>query len=93
MKEKWGEAIGANFSFSLFYIVGYIAIGLMVFLLFSIHPLVAIIIGVMTGLLLHTVVSAAQTVFLAAAYQHVINEPVRHFDSDALDGIFIERRK
>lgn len=92
LKEKWGEAIGANFSFSVFYILGYLLIGLVTFLMISVNPIIAIAGAVMTALLLHTVVSAAKMVFLAATYQHMTNEPVPYFDSDTLDSAFIERR-
>ncbi|GJM35265.1 MAG: hypothetical protein DHS20C18_42660 [Saprospiraceae bacterium] len=94
MKEKWGEAIGANFSFAAFFILGYLAAILLAIGLFAIHPLLAIVAGVLSILFVHTAVSAAKTVFLAAAYQHLHEEPAGHFDQgDVLDDLFMPKKK
>lgn len=93
MKEKWGEAIGANFSFSVFFILGYLVIALGGVLLFNIHPVLAVVSIVLSILLLHTAVSAAKMVFLAATYQHVKEEPIEYFDSDILDSAFRPKKK
>ena len=93
MKEKWGETIGANFSFGLFYLLGFVAIAVICVLLFFVHPIVAVVAGVLSILFLITLVSAAETVFLAAAYRHVNDEPVAFYDSDILDQVFVPRKK
>lgn len=93
MKEKWGEAIGANFSFGLFYILGMVAILVISVLLFFIHPIVAIVAGVLSFLFLATAVSAAKAVFLAAVYRHVNGEPVEYYDNEVLDNVFIPKKK
>lgn len=93
MKEKWGEAIGANFSFFLFYLLGFAAIAVVTVLLFFVHPLVAIAAGVLSVFFLIAVVSAAETVFLAAAYRHVNDEPVAFYDSEVLDNVFVPVKK
>lgn len=93
MKEKWGEAIGANFSFGLFYILGIVAIVVISVLLFFVHPIVAVVAGVLSFLFLATAVSAAKTVFLAAIYRHVNGEPVEYYDSEVLDNVFAPKKK
>lgn len=93
VKEKWGEAIGANFSFGLFYFLGIIAIVAISVLLFFVHPVVAVVAGVLSFLFLATAVSAAKTVFLAAVYRHVNDEPVDFYDSDVLDTVFVPKKK
>ncbi|MCO6493949.1 MAG: hypothetical protein J5I98_36355 [Phaeodactylibacter sp.] len=93
VKEKWGEAIGANFSFGLFYFLGIIAIAAISVLLFFVHPIVAIVAGVLSFLFLATAVSAAKTVFLAAVYRHVNDEPVEFYDSEVLDNVFVPKKK
>ena len=93
MKEKWGEAIGANFSFGLFYLLGFVMIAVGVALLFFVQPIVAIVAGVLAFLLLITVVSAAETVFLAAIYRHVNDEPVEYYDNEILDNVFVPKKK
>lgn len=92
MKEKWGEAIGANFSFGVFFILGYLIIIVATVALFSIHPVLGIVSGVLSALLLHTVVAAAKTVFIAATYNHMMNRPAGRFDEvDVLDGVFAKK--
>lgn len=93
MKEKWGEAIGANFSFGLFFLLGYIFIILIGIALFTVNPVLAVISIVLSALFLHTVVSAAKTVFLAAAYQHIHHQPTGNFDGNTLDSIFMPKKK
>lgn len=92
MKEKWGEAIGANFSFGVFFLLGYLIIIVGTVALFTIHPILGIVSGVLSALLLHTVVSAAKTVFIAATYNHMMDRPAGRFDEvDVLDGVFIKK--
>lgn len=90
MKEKWGESIGANFSFAVFYILGYFVIIIATIALFFIHPILAIGSAVLAALLLHTVVSASKTVFIAATYNHMTDQPAGRFDEDdRLDSLFM----
>ena len=89
MKEKWGESIGANFSFGVFFIVGYIIIAISAILTFSIHPILGVVATVLSALFLHTVVAAAKTVFIAATYNHMTDKPAGRFDNGALDTLFI----
>ena len=93
MKEKWGESIGANFSFGIFSFVGIMLIALPAGLLsgFLIHPLVGVATGILAFILVQTAVSAANVVFLTAAYQHVNNEPIGFFDGEVLDDIFVQK--
>lgn len=93
MKEKWGEAIGANFSFGLFYMLGIAIIVVLSVLLFFVHPVVAIVAGLLSFLFLATAVSAAKTVFLAAIYRYVNDEPVEYYDREVLDNVFMPKKK
>ena len=93
MKEKWGESIGANFSFGLFTLIGILFIAIPAGFLtgFLMHP----IIGVMTGfallMMVFVVTSAADMVFMAAIYQYVNNEPIGNFEGDILDDVFVQK--
>jgi len=93
MKETWGESLGANFSFGLFSLIGIFLVALPVgFLLGAlIHPILGIVAGIMIFMLIQMAVSAANTVFIAAAYQHVNNEPTGHFNEDVLDDMFVQK--
>ncbi len=92
IREKWGESLAANFGFGLFFVVGYIAIIASSFLLgYLTHPLVGVVAGLLAILVLHTVVAAAKTVFLAAVYQHMNHEPHGDFRGETLDSVFIKK--
>ena len=91
MKQKWGESLAANVSFGVFHFLGFLAaigIGL---LLSSVNVVLGIVIGLLIVLLVSTVVAAAQTVFVAAVYNHVTGAPIGNFDGETLDSVFITK--
>ncbi|MBK8194809.1 MAG: hypothetical protein IPK76_16920 [Lewinellaceae bacterium] len=91
MKQKWGESLAANVSFGVFHFLGIlVAVGIGI-LLSSVSVVLGIVAGVAIVLLVSTVMSAAQTVFVAAVYNHVTGRPVGNFDGDALDSVFITK--
>ncbi len=94
IKEKWGESLGANFSFGLFSLLGIILVvipgGLILGSVF--HPAVGIVMAILSYLIIQTVVSAANMVFLTAAYTHVSDQKSnQYFDSELLDDMFIQK--
>lgn len=92
IKQKWGESLSATVSFGLFNFLGIlvcIAIGFV--LATYVHLILGITVGVLLILLVGTITSAAQTVFVAAVYNHVTGKPTGHFDGPALDSIFIQK--
>ncbi len=91
MREKWGESLGANFGFGFINFIGILLIGVLAVVLAQINIILAIIVGIFSLLLLGTVMSAAQTVFLAAIYQHVNNKPTGRFDENVLDDAFMSK--
>jgi len=93
MKDKWGESIGANFSFGLFSLLGTLLVALPAGFLIGaiIHPVAGVVTGVMIFILIQMSVSAANMVFLAAAYQHVNDQPTGYFESDILDDVFVRK--
>ncbi len=93
IKEKWGESIGANFGFALLTILGYLVlVAPVVFLIDNtVDPFSGIVAGVLVALVLHAFISAAEMVFLTAAYQHVNDKPIQHFETETLDNIFINK--
>ncbi|MCB0525203.1 MAG: DUF6159 family protein [Saprospiraceae bacterium] len=91
MKQKWGESLAANVSFGIFHFLGIllaIAIGI---LLMPIHPVLGILLGVLAVLLVSTIVATAETVFIAAVYNHIKGAPTGEFDGDVLDSAFITK--
>lgn len=91
MREKWGEAIGANFGIGIFSFLGFLAAAAIGIATFFIHPVVGIVLGILTFLFVQVVVSAAQMVFISATYQHVHGAPHGDFDEEILDAAFVPK--
>lgn len=92
MKEKWGEGIGANFSFGL--------IGLLFFALFAIVSMgvaqlvneqAGVVIFVLAFLVFITIMSALHSIFIMALYNHVRGNSNDHFDRDMFANLFVEK--
>jgi hypothetical protein len=93
MREKWGERLGAGFSFGLVQIVALIVVGLPLFFIGAIaHPAVGIVLAVLGCLLVMAVISAAQTIFVSAVYHNVTGDPVKHFNQQMIDDLFESKR-
>jgi len=93
IRQKWGESVAANISFGMFSLLGYVVIIATGFLLgYAIHPIAGIAVGLLAILLLAITISAAKTVFLAATYQHINNEPHGDFNGETLDSMFMPKR-
>ena len=94
MKEKWGESLGATFSFTIIQILAVLLIAIPMFFIGSMISIIAgIVFAVIGTFFVFTVISAAQTIFISAVY-HKINEmPTQDFNSDTLDDIFIHKEK
>ncbi len=92
MKEKWGEKLGATFSFGLIQIAGIILIAIPVFLLsYFIHPVAGIILGAIGLLLLFAIVSASKSIFISAIYHNIQGDPVEHFEQQFVDNLFRQK--
>lgn len=89
MKEKWGESLGAGFSFGLVRFVAVLVVGGGLFLIGSIfNPLVGGLLAVLGILLVAAIISAAHTVFVSAVYHNVTGDPVEHFNQQMIDNLF-----
>lgn len=91
MKQKWGESIGAGFSMGLVGFVGGIIIVLASFSLGAINPIIGVVFGVLAFVMMSVVLSAAQTVFISAAYQNVMGNPVHHFRDEMFHDLFVQK--
>lgn len=92
IKEKWGEAIGAGFSFGLFVILGIVVAFIAGFVIGQINPIAGVLAGFSVVLLTFVVNGAARNVFLAAAYQHTQGNTPSEFNAETLDGIFVNKK-
>jgi hypothetical protein len=89
MKEKWGESLGATFSFGIIQILAIFLIAVPVFILGSlVHLLLGVALGILAVFMIMTVMSAAQTIFVSAVYHNINNDPVTHFNQQLLDNLF-----
>ena len=92
MKKKWGESLAATFSFGAVQLLAIIAAIIPLLIIgYFINGVVAGIIGVLYMLCLVAVMSAVRTIFIAAVYETVNNNPVNEFQSAALDSLFISK--
>lgn len=92
MKEKWGESLGANFSFGIIQFLAILATALLFFMVgYFIHPVAGIVLGFLAGFVVFSVVSAAQVVFISAVYHNVNGDLVKHFDQQMVDNLFAKK--
>ena len=93
MKEKWGESLGATFSFALIHLIGIIIVAIPLFFIGSlIHFYLGVVLAVLGILLLAAVMSATKMIFVSAVYNNVTGDPVRHFNQQLVDNIFIDKK-
>ena len=58
-------------------------------MLAQVNIILAIVVGIILFLILSTVMSAAETIFLAAIYQRVNDRPTGTFNENILDDAFV----
>jgi hypothetical protein len=92
MKEKWGERLGAGFSFGLIQFAAFIGLALVGFLLgWAIHPLVGITVFILGVFAVLVMVSAVRTIFISAVYHNINGDPVKHFNQQFADQLFVQK--
>lgn len=93
MKNKWGERVGAGFSFGLIALVCFIAIAIASFVIGTlIHPLAGIAVGLVAVVTLLTIMSALRTIFVTAIYHNVNGDPVELYNQAFVDNLFISKK-
>ncbi|MBO6515718.1 MAG: hypothetical protein JJ975_04125 [Bacteroidia bacterium] len=95
MKNKWGESIGASFSFGAVTFVGMLIIALPIGLIAgSVNVFFGLAVGVLVAFLIHAIVSSAEMVFIASVYHKMVaDQPVEYLNSEVIDDLFIEKKK
>ena len=89
MKEKWGESLGATFSFGLVQLVAILLLAIPSFALgYLIHPVAGIVLFVLGVFTVLVVMSAAKTIFISAVYHNINGDPVKHFNQQLADNLF-----
>jgi hypothetical protein len=89
MRQKWGESLGATFSFGLIQFIAMLILMVPCFLLgATIHPIAGVALAIMGAFVMAAIFSAAQTIFVSAVYHNINDEPVKHFNQQMIDGLF-----
>ena len=92
MREKWGQSLGATFSFGLIQLIGILLLAIpSVIAGMLIHPVVGIVLFVLGVFSILTVMSAAKMVFISAVYHDIGGDPVKHFNQQFADNLFVEK--
>jgi hypothetical protein len=89
MKDKWGESLASTFSFGLVQFLAFLLISLPLFFLgLLIHPIVGIVLALISVFIIVAVVSASQTIFVSAIYHNINGDPVEHFNDQFVNNLF-----
>ncbi|MCG2616496.1 DUF6159 family protein [Terrimonas sp. NA20] len=92
MKEKWGQSLGATFSFGLIQIIGILIVAIPLYLVGSlIHPAVGIVFASLGAFAVVAIISAAEVIFISAVYHNINGDPVAHFNQQAIDNLFVHK--
>lgn len=92
MKEKWGEKIGASFSFGLIqFIAILLVVAIAALLAAAIHPIVGIAVAALGIAFILVVMSAAQSIFVSAVYHNVTGDPVEQYHQTLIDELFVQK--
>jgi Family of unknown function (DUF6159) len=92
VKEKWGEGLGASFSFGLIQLLAFVLLAIPCFLLgWAIHPLLGIAVFLLGVFTIVSVMSAAKVIFISAIYHNINGDPVKHFNQQLADNLFFEK--
>ncbi|HEX4371848.1 MAG TPA: DUF6159 family protein [Puia sp.] len=94
MKEKWGESLGATFSFGLIHFLAVLVVGGGLFVMGAfINVILGIVLAVLGILILAAIFSAAQTIFVSAVYHNITGDPVQNFNEAFADNLFVSKKK
>jgi hypothetical protein len=93
MKQKWGESLGATFSFGIIQFIAMLLLMVPAFFLGSmVNPIFGIVLAIGGALIIAVIISAAQTIFVSAVYHNVTDEPIKHFNQQMIDGLFQNKK-
>ena len=89
MKQKWGESLGATFSFGIIQLLAMFLLAIPLFAIGAlIHPLAGVALAIPGAFIILAVMSAAQTIFVSAVYHDVTGDPTEHFNQQMIDNLF-----
>jgi hypothetical protein len=92
MKQKWGESIGAGFSFVFIQFIAIIFWAIISVTIGTLsHPLIGVVIGIIGLLFMIAIISAVRSIFASAVYHNITGDPVEHFSQQFVDNLFAKK--
>lgn len=92
MKEKWGESLGATFSFGFIRFIAMLVLALPLYFIGSlINPIVGVALAVLAVFLVIAVMSAVETIFISAVYHNVTGDPVENYHLQQVESLFVKK--
>ncbi|HWB94836.1 MAG TPA: DUF6159 family protein [Puia sp.] len=92
VKEKWGEGLGASFSFGLIQLVAFVALAIPSFILgYLVHPIAGVVLFVLGVFTIIVILNAAKIIFISAIYYNINGDPVKHYNQALADNLFKEK--
>ncbi len=87
-RQTWGQQVASNFGFGIITIVAVLIAVLPAALLFAIHPVLGIVVGVPLVAVAIGTVQALEGIFKAALYDFARGEQPHGFDRETLEGAY-----
>ncbi len=92
MKEKWGEGLGATFSFGLIQFGFLVVFGIAALAVSAlINEAAGIVLFVLGVLFTFSITSALNNIFISAVYNNINGKSTPYFHEPLLDGLFEEK--
>ncbi len=92
MKEKWGESLAATFSLGIVQFIAILLVSVPFLIIgFFINFYIGLILGAICAFLVMAVMSAAQHIFISAVYQDIQGDPVKHYNRQLADKLFLNK--
>lgn len=92
MKEKWGESLTATFSFGMIQLLAILILLIPSFALgYFVHPIAGAVLFALGLFTLISIFSAVKMIFISAVYHNINGDPVRHFNQQFADNLFVEK--
>jgi hypothetical protein len=89
MKEKWGESIGASFSFGIIQFLAILLLAVPSLVLgWLVHPIAGAALFAVGVFAIVVLFSAAKVIFVSAVYHDINGDPVKVFNQHFADNLF-----
>jgi Na+/H+-translocating membrane pyrophosphatase len=93
MRDKWGQRVGAGFSFGLISLACFAVIAIVGFGIGAlVHPIAGVAIAILAVVSLLTIMSALKTIFISAVYHNVNGDPVELYNQQFIDNLFVSKK-